>query len=180
MLHLLFPFFYSRPAVLSQNLWSLFFFFFIISSSLISLIKLIISPISLISPHLSSSSHLPTKPKPKPKPSPLSSLAPAPAVAVPRRQLSTLISLPHCCRPTRSSTSPAHALDPFRQNKPLTHLEVSALTLPSQTHDKELLLLAAGNHLKLSSPCKAVAVASPLQVSALSSFLVNFLIVVLA
>ena len=68
MLHLLIPFFYSRPAVLSQNLWSLFFFFFIISSSLISLIKLIISPISLISPHLSSSSHLPTKPKPKPTP----------------------------------------------------------------------------------------------------------------
>ena len=50
------------------------FFFFIISSSLISLIKpsslikLIISPISLISPHISSSSHLPTKPKPKPSP----------------------------------------------------------------------------------------------------------------
>ena len=39
----------------------------------------LISPIFLISPHLSSS-HLPAKPKPKPKPSP--SPAPVPAVAV--------------------------------------------------------------------------------------------------
>ena len=100
--------------------------------ALSSLIKLIIPPVSLISPHLSSSSHLPSTPKPKPSPS----LSSAPVVAVPRRQLLTLTSLPHRCRPT-------HALDPLRRSKPLTHLEVSAPTLPSQTHDKELLLLAA-------------------------------------
>ena len=144
------------PCSLKTSEASLFFFHHLKLSHLSH--QALISPISLISPHLSSSSHLPTKPKPKLSPSPSPSPAPAPAVAVPRRQLSTLTSLPHCCRPTRSSTSPAHTLDPFRRNKPLTHLEISALTLSSQTHDKELLLLAAGNHLKLSSPCKAVAV----------------------
>ena len=107
----------------------------------------LISPIFLISPHLSSS-HLPAKPKPKPSPSP----APVPAVAV-------------------------------------------AVAAPCSL--KLWSLLFFFHHLKLSSLCVAiasprlssspsqptpivVAVTSPLQVSALSSFLVNFLIVVLA
>ena len=93
----------------------------------------LISPIFLISPHLSSS-HLPAKPKPSPSPAPV----PVVAVAVAVTAL--------CC-----------------------------LKLWS--------LLFFFHHLKLSSLCVTVvvpAVASPLQVSALSSFIVNFLIVVLA
>ena len=96
------------------------------------LIKLLIPSISLISPHLSSSFHLPSTPKPKPSPSPSPALAPAVVVAshIPSRRrptpspapATTLTSLLHRCRPT-------HALDPLRRSKPLTHLEVSAPTL---------------------------------------------------
>ena len=81
-----YSFFYSKTCCAPQSLWSLFLFFSSSHQALSSLIKLIIPPISLISPHLSSSSHLHSTPKPKPLPSP----APAPAVAVPRRQLSPL------------------------------------------------------------------------------------------
>ena len=154
--------------MLLQSLWSLFLFFHHLiklshlsssSSSLRSLSLALISHQAFISPQHQSQSR--RRRRRQPQPQPLSSPALAPAVAVPRRQLSTLTSLPQSCRPT-------HALDPLRRSKPLTHLKVSAPTLPSQTHDKELLLLTAH------------AVAGPLQVRVLSSFLVNFLIVVLA
>ena len=51
----------------------------------------------------------------------------------------------------RSCPTPSNqAADPLHRPTPQTHLEVPALTLPSQTPDKELLLLAAGKSLKLS------------------------------
>ena len=139
------------------------------SSSLRSLSSTLISHQAFISPQHQSQSR--RQPQPQPSPSP----ATAPAVVVPRRRqptpspsrptlspapATTLTSLLHRCRPT-------HALDPLRRSKPLTHLEVfevSAPTLPSRPTPQPT----------------PVAVASPLQVSALSSFLVNFLIVVLA
>ena len=140
------------------------------SSSLRSLSSALISHQAFISPQHQSQSrrHRRRQPQPQPSPSPTT----APAIAVPRHRqptpsssrprpspapATTLTSLLHRCRPT-------HALDPLRRSKPLTHLEVSAPTLPSQPTPQPT----------------PVAVASPLQVSALSSFLVNFLIVVLA
>ena len=151
LLHLFFSFFYSIPAVLSQKLWSLFYFF---SSS----------------PALSSSSHL-------------SDLS---------HQLSSLKLSSPCKAKAIAVTSPS----PSRRHRQPVAVAVAVAALCCLKlwsllfffhHLKLWSLLFFFHHLKLSSLCVtvavptvAVAVASPLQVSALSSFLVNFLIVVLA
>ena len=64
-----FLFFHRAPLKASEPIS-----FFSSSHQALSSLKLIIPPISLISPHLSSSSHLHSTPKPKPSPLP----APAP------------------------------------------------------------------------------------------------------
>ena len=114
----------------------------------------LISPIFLISPHLSSS-HLPAKPKPSPSPAPVPAVAiasssPSPSPAHRRRHRSTMLS---------------QALKPlifFSSSQALISLRHCRRPSRRRRHRQPTL------------------VASPLQVSALSSFLVNFLIVVLA
>ena len=124
----------------------------------------LISPIFLISPHLSSS-HLPAKPKSSSSPTPV----PAVAVASPS-----------------PSPSQHRALSSSEASFFFHHLKLSSLCVAVAVPT----IVVAIASPRRQSPCLSsspsqptpvvVAVTSPLQVSALSSFLVNFLIFVLA
>ena len=139
----LFLFFHCAPFKASEPIS-----FFSSSHQALSSLKLIIPPISLISPHLSSSSHLHSTPKPKPSPSP----AIAPGVA--RHSHLSASPLPAHPRPCRHR--------PIFPSNPSSNL---AVTDPRHSRSSSL---------QPTPQPTPVAVASPLQVSALFSFLVNF------